>query len=279
MTEQPRSTASQLVDRLRALLDEPARALVAVDYDGTLAPIVDDPARAVPSPGAVEALTALAPRVGRLAVVTGRPVREALRVGGLEAVPGLVVLGLYGAQRWAGDRVQQAPVPRGLVAAREAVRRLLEDPPSPVVVGTTLEDKGASFAVHTRRAVDPGAALRVLRDPLARLATTHGLRLEPGRLVLELRGFGFDKGVAVRTLATTEPPCRSVLYAGDDLGDLAAFEAVRALADQGVAGWTVAAASREAPRVADAADLVVDGPAGVVELLAALAERLGADAG
>jgi trehalose 6-phosphate phosphatase len=278
VSEQPRPTAPELVARLAALVAEPSRALVAVDYDGTLAPIVDDPARAVPSAGAVEALTALGPRVGRLAVVTGRPVREVVRVGGLEAVPGLVVLGLYGAQRWVAGRVEQAPVPRGLVAAREAVRRLLADPPSPAVIGTTVEDKGGSFAVHTRRAVDPGAALRVLRDPLARLATTYGLRLEPGRLVLELRGFGFDKGVAVRTLASTDPPCRSVLYAGDDLGDLAAFDALRALAAEGVATWTVAAASREAPRVAAAADLVVDGPAGLVELLAALADRLGAGA-
>lgn len=263
-----------LPDRLGALVADPGGALVACDYDGTLAPIVADPAAAVPAPGALDALLALAGRVGRLAVVTGRPAVDAVRVGGLDAVPGLVVMGLYGAQRWAGGELTAAPRPPGLAAARAETDALLADPPSPAVAGATLEDKGGSFAVHTRRAADPDLAVRALGGPLRRIATRYGLLVEPGRLVLELRGTGFDKGVAVRALATADPPSRSVLYLGDDLGDLAAFEAVRTLREEGVEGWTVAAANPEEPRVAAAADLVVDGPPGVVALLVALAARL-----
>src|SRR6185312_10732075 len=58
-----------------AIVAAPERALVALDYDGVLAPIVDDPDQAVPAPGAIETLRRLAGRVGTLAVVTGRPAR------------------------------------------------------------------------------------------------------------------------------------------------------------------------------------------------------------
>ena len=139
--------------------------------------------------------------------------------------------------------------------------------------GTWVEDKGEALAVHTRRAADPGAALRALRGPLGELAARLGLAAEPGRLVIELRPPGADKGSALTGLAR-ERAARSVLFAGDDLGDLAAFAAVRALRDAGIPGCAVASRSAECPQVADAADLVVDGPAGVVALLAAIACHL-----
>ncbi|MBC7374159.1 MAG: trehalose-phosphatase, partial [Frankiales bacterium] len=88
------------VTGLAALQADPGRAVVALDYDGTLAPVVDRPQDAVPAPGAVAALTALAPRVGVLALVTGRPSDVVVELGGLAGVPGLIVLGQYGAQRW-----------------------------------------------------------------------------------------------------------------------------------------------------------------------------------
>ena len=81
---------------LAALLAEPARSVVAVDFDGTLAPIVERPEDARPAAGAVEALVALAGSVGRLAVVTGRGAEDVVRLGGLDRVDGLRVLGHYG---------------------------------------------------------------------------------------------------------------------------------------------------------------------------------------
>ncbi|MDT7538911.1 MAG: trehalose 6-phosphate phosphatase, partial [Actinomycetota bacterium] len=94
---------------LEALRADPARALVALDYDGTLSPIVSRPEDAVPADGAVDVLTTLAGRIGRLALLTGRPAQVVVDLAGLTAVPGLVVLGQYGVERWEGGRVTAAP--------------------------------------------------------------------------------------------------------------------------------------------------------------------------
>lgn len=256
---------------LVALLADPARALVATDYDGTLAPIVDDPATATAAPGAVGALTRLAGKVGTVAVITGRAAADAVSLGGLAEVPGLIVLGHYGAQRWQAGAFSAAPVPPGVQTAREALPGLLAGAGAPN--GTAVEDKGTALAVHTRRTADPAAALALLREPLGKLADSVGLTIEPGRFVLELRPPGMDKGTALRELAR-ERAAGAVLFSGDDLGDLAAFEAIRRLRADGVPGCAVASVSTETPQVADAADLVVDGPPGIVRLLSALAREL-----
>ena len=255
----------------------PGGVLVACDYDGTLAPIVEHPDLAVPQPGAVDALAALAPRVARLAIVTGRPAATAVRIGGLDAVPGLVVLGLYGAQRWESGRWQGPPRSARVAAALERATRLLAAGlGGPAAEGAWVEDKGESFAVHVRRAADPAGALAALAGPLAAVAADEGLVVQPGRLVLELRPGGADKGSALRSLAAElEPGPSAVLYVGDDLGDLPAFAAVRSMREHGVPGWAVAVRNDETPEVGAAADLVVADPAAVVRLLSGLATELG----
>lgn len=258
---------------LEAVLADPVGALLGCDYDGTLAPIVADPAQAWPQPGAVPALVDLADRLGHVAVVSGRPAASVVQVGGLAAVPGLVVYGLYGAERWAGGALHASVRPVELDAVLPSLSGLVET----LAPGSRIEDKGAALAVHVRGSSQPQHDLAVLRPALEALARRHGLVLEAGRLVLELRPPGADKG---RTLDrhVTEVAARSVLFVGDDLGDLAAFETVERLRGRGVAGLTVASASAETPEVAERADLVVDGPAGVVELLRSLAQALaGAD--
>jgi len=258
---------------LAAMSADPAHALVATDYDGTLAPIVDDPAAAVPVPGAVAALAVLAGRAGTVAIITGRDARDAVSLGGLAEVPGLIVLGHYGAQRWHNGVLSDPPVPPGVQTVRQALPGLLAAAGAPA--GTMVEDKGTALAVHTRRTADPAAALARLREPLSRLADSTGLTVEPGRLVLELRPPGMDKGAALRRLST-ERAAGSVLYCGDDLGDLTAFAAIRGLRAEGVPGCAVASESTESPPVAAAADLVVDGPAGIAAFLADLAGTLSA---
>jgi trehalose 6-phosphate phosphatase len=250
---------------------DPAHALFATDYDGTLAPIVDDPAEAVAAPGAVAALARLAGRVGTVAIITGRAAADAVSLGGLAEVPGLIVLGHYGAQRWQAGVLSAPPAPPGVQTVREALPGLLAEVAAPE--GTTVEDKGTALAVHTRRTADPAAALALLREPLARLAMSAALTLEPGRLVLELRPPGMDKGAALRGLAE-ERAASSVLFCGDDLGDLAAFAAIRQLRADGIPGCAVASESRETPQVAEAADLAVAGPPGIAAFLSALADEL-----
>ncbi|MFW5416018.1 trehalose-phosphatase [Nocardiopsis sp. CNT-189] len=256
---------------LAAIASEPSSALLAFDFDGTLAPIVADPRDSRPLPSVVGALAALAPLVGGTAVVTGRPAATAVDYGGLDRVPGITVLGHYGLERWEGGRLD-APEPHpGLAEVRAELPGLVEAVRArfPGARGTAVEDKDRSLAVHTRRAADPGGALREFREPLARLAERTGLAVEPGRMVVELRPPGMDKGAALAALAA-DRGARSVLYAGDDLGDLPAFAAVRRLRAGGVPGLAVCSGSAEVSALAEEADLVVDGPPGVAELLEAL---------
>jgi trehalose 6-phosphate phosphatase len=260
-------------DGLDALLSDPARAVIALDFDGTLAPIVPDPEQARAHPGAVRALAALAPQVASVAVITGRPAGVAVRHGGFAGIPGLehlVVLGHYGAERWdAVTGTVHAPAPHpGVAAVRAELPGVLESVGA--WRGTWIEEKGRAVAVHTRRAADPQAAFEALRAPLSDLAARHGLIVEPGRLVLELRPPGMDKGAALSAYVR-EVGATSVLYAGDDLGDLPAFAAVDELRKDGVPGLLVCSGSSEVTELAERADVVVDGPEGVVGLLSGLA--------
>ncbi|MEU6721433.1 trehalose-phosphatase [Nonomuraea sp. NPDC046802] len=255
---------------MKAILNDPAGAVIGLDFDGTLSPIVPDPAEAVIHPKAPAVLARLGAHVRALAVVTGRPPATVLELGpGLADVPGLVILGHYGFERWENGRIS-APPPHPGVPRVEAELPLLLD--SLGLREVMVEDKGRAVAVHTRRAPDPGAALAALREPLAKLADKHDLVVEPGRFVLELRPPGMDKGQAL-SLFLTERDARSVLFAGDDLGDLAAFEAVRAC---GLPGVTVCSGSAEVAALTELSDLVVDGPEGVVELLDELASAISA---
>jgi trehalose 6-phosphate phosphatase len=256
---------------LAAIQREPGRALIATDFDGTLAPIVADPREARADAGAVAGLRGLAGLVGTLAVITGRPAAEAVELGGFDGIHGLIVLGHYGLERWEEGELSAPPVPPGVEAARERLPRLLADAGAPE--GVRIEDKGSALAVHTRRAADPAGALTALKEPLAGLAAETGLVVEPGRLVIELRPPGMDKGAALTGLVA-ERGAGSLLFAGDDLGDLAAFAAVRALREDGYPGVTVCSASGEVSELAAEADLVVDGPGGVAALLSLLARSL-----
>ncbi|WP_159769309.1 trehalose-phosphatase [Streptomyces sp. HM190] len=285
-SENPKATLPTPVtpagrDALDAILADPGRTVVALDFDGTLAPIVPDPEQARAHPDAVTALAALAPRVLSVAVVTGRPADVAVRHGGFAGVPGLehlTVLGHYGAERWdaATDTVTAPPPHPGVAAVRAELPAVLER--AGAGEGTWIEEKGRAVAVHTRRAADPQATFEALRAPLTDLATRHGLIVEPGRMVLELRPPGMDKGVALRR-HVVDSAATAVLYAGDDLGDLPAFAAVEKLRGEGVPGLLVCSGSTEVTELSERADLVVDGPEGVVRLLARIAEVARAGAG
>lgn len=257
---------------LAALTSEPRSALIALDFDGTLAPIVPRPDQVVPHPEVVAALTDLAPYVGQVAIVTGRPALVAVELGRLSGVPRLTVLGHYGLERWHDGELQTPDPHPGVDQVRASLSDLVAQAPE----GVALEDKGHSLAVHTRRSADPRATLDALRERVVALAAAAGLEVVAGRYVLEVRPPGTDKGGALRALIE-QTRATSVLFAGDDLGDLPAVRAVHELRATGVAGLVVCADSAETPaQLRDQADLVVDGPAGVAALLHALAVALGA---
>jgi trehalose 6-phosphate phosphatase len=252
---------------LASLLAEPADALVALDFDGTLAPIVDRPELAVAHPAAPAALSAICAKVATVAIITGRPAADAVRLGGFADIAGLVVLGHYGLERWSAGRLETPAEHAGVSAARAAGARLVAQAPA----GVVLEDKGHSVAFHTRRAAHPAAVVAAIRPLVDDLARDTGLELAPGRFVLELRPPGTDKGTTLRRLVA-DTAARTVVFVGDDLGDLAAVAALRSL---DVAGLVVCSDSPESPQaLRREADLVVDGPGGVVAFLAAVADHI-----
>jgi len=264
---------------LAAMLEDPRGALLAVDYDGVLAPIVPDPTNSPPLPGAVRALARVARLLGAVAVISGRPAEVVLDYGGFAEEPGLanlVVFGHYGLQRWDArtGELSSPQAPPALAAVRRELPGLLA---GLGVDDAWIEDKTVAVAVHTRRSADPAVALATLTPVVTDCAQRHGLVVEPGRLVLEIRSPGTDKGATLRSHAR-DVAARSVCYIGDDLGDLPAFDAVRALRDNGIPGLTVASGSPEVAAVANRADLVVGGPPGVVALLTSLAATLAREA-
>ncbi|MEO5651319.1 MAG: trehalose-phosphatase [Marmoricola sp.] len=247
--------------------------VVGLDFDGTLAPIVDDPAQAHIHPAAGEVLTRLAAQVRAVAVVTGRPARQALDLGGLEAVGtaigetgrDLYVLGQYGNERWSSTdrRVISPKPPRGLATFMGELPRLLR---AGDAAEAWVEEKGLAVAVHTRRLADPRGAFERLLPVLEEAARARDLDVEPGRNVIEVRAPGMHKGMAVHRLAD-DLAAKAFVFAGDDLGDVEAFKAVEELRTQGMPGLLICSGSQEETTLAEMADLVVDGPDGVLAVL------------
>lgn len=251
-------------DLVAALRPHLPGALVATDFDGTLAPLVLDPQDSRPSAGAIEALAALANRGAHIAVITGRDAATVVRLGGLDAVPGLVVAGLYGIETWhAGDLRTPEPPPE-----LDELRGRLPDAVAAGGPDVWIEDKRLSLVVHFRRAADPQAAAEAVRGPVTTLGGELGFEVHPGSNVLELRLPGYDKAGALRRLAERRT---AALYLGDDLGDLPAFAAIRELREEGRPAYGVGVRSSQVAELAGAADLEVDDPAAAVALLRELA--------
>ena len=239
-----------------AIAAHAAHAGIFLDVDGTLAPIVPRPELARVLPDVPSILERLIRRVGVVAVISGRRSDE---VRGLVDVPGLEVVGTHGLERTAEIDA----------AAMAAITEIAS------AAGAWVEPKGAAVAVHFRSLPDPDAAARAAVGPLTELAAAHGLELVPGRAILELMPVGAPrKGDVVESLAERRE-LEAVLYAGDDVGDLDAFTALRRLRSTGRWACSVAAGGPEvSPAVLDAADLIVDGPGGVVDLLRSIADAL-----
>lgn len=271
-------TSDRSRQRYDAFVAAAAGAVIGLDMDGTLSPIVDDPTVAHIHPDAPDVLVQVARAVRAVAIITGRPARQALALGGLDEVGTaigaegreLYVFGQYGHERWSSSqrRVISPRPPLGLG------RFLAELPGVLRRAGATeayVEEKGLGVAVHTRRMPDSQDVLERVLPPVAELAQRHGLLIEPGRHVVEVRAPGTDKGQAVHTLVE-ELGATAFLFAGDDLGDLEAFDAVDELAAAGMPTLLVCSASREESVLRDRADVVVPGPPGVLDLLRQIAD-------
>jgi trehalose-phosphatase len=204
---------------LRAAVGRIARVphlLVACDYDGTLAPIVEDPTQAVPLPEAVAAIRALAalPQTA-VAVVSGRALRDLATLSRLPSEVHLV--GSHGSEFDIGFVQRLAPELRELrTRLQHAVEQIVADCP-----GVRLEPKPASIAVHTRTA--PPEVAQQVQDMLRRgPATWPGIHVSVGKAVMELLVLPTHKGTALDALRM-QLSASAVLYFGDDVTDENAF--------------------------------------------------------
>jgi trehalose-phosphatase len=264
------SAPAEVAELVAPLRSEPAGSAVLTDIDGTLAPIVDDPAAAAVPEGARAVLSDLAARYALVGCLSGRSAAEARRLVGLDE---LVYAGNHGFEvLMPGD---SEPRPDPALAgregrAREFVRGL--DPAWLAEVGLRVEDKGPIQAFHWRGAPEDGAA-EARAGELSDLAEARDLVPRRGRKVLEVRpAAGIDKGSVVRGLLAGRD-LRYAFYGGDDVTDLDAFTALRWLQGSGRldAAVCVGVASDEGPEeLSERADLLVDGPDAYLDVLRAL---------
>lgn len=241
---------------LDAARDEPARTAILLDFDGTLSPTVPDPASARPADGAVAVLEALARRYGTVAVVSGRPLSF------LEPLlpDAITISGQYGLELHVpGGRDVPDPDPARTRAITDAVGLLTAG----VRSGVLVEPKGLTITVHWRNVPETEASVRELA---AVVAAETGLEVHDAKASVELRpAVGVDKGTVVEELAAE---ATAVIYVGDDVGDLPAFESLGAMRSADRVVLRVAVDGPELPEpVREAVDVTVDGPTGAVALL------------
>jgi len=252
-----------LPDVLLPFVRDASRAALLLDFDGSIAPIVDDPASATPLPAMVDALRVLTSELALVAVVSGRTVEflaAALPVGGITLV------GLYGLERrQSGITTVDAraePWIAPIAAAADAAEAALP--------GLLVERKGnLCVTIHFRTAPERGDDAR---EVAAELARRYGIDApHRGRMAVELRPpVPVDKGTVVEELTNG---ATVAAFAGDDAGDVPAFATLVDLVRAGrlAHGVRIGVASSEAPAEILAADVVVDGPPALADLFRELA--------
>lgn len=226
-----------------------------MDVDGTLAPIVPHPDLSAVPEATLALLEDIAARYALVACVSGRAPQDVRR---LVPIPSIRIAGNHGLELLEGDQVliEEDAVP--WLLAISTVARAVE--PVAAEVGGWVEDKGATLSIHIRESGDPDGARAVLEARAVPEILAAGLVWRWGRLALEARPpIPIDKGTAVRRLLERHPEVRRSLYAGDDLTDLDALIAVDVR--------VVVQSTETPPELLPVADLLVDGPAGLAEIL------------
>jgi trehalose 6-phosphate phosphatase len=265
-------TSALLSEALAPLRANPQRAAILLDIDGTLAPIVDHAADAHVPESTRQLLIGVARTFGLVGCVSGRRASEARA---MVSIGTITYLGSHGVELLRSGWTEAVMDP----GVADWVRRIHDfgreaDTADVRKLRVRLEDKGAIVAFHWRGAPDEDAA-RAAIDAIAQRAEAAGLRTHWGRKVLEVRPpVKIDKGAGIRRLLDeVGPEIDSAMYVGDDTTDLDAFRALTELVTEGrlTRAVRVGVASQESPsEITGEADIVVNGPEGVSQLLAAL---------
>jgi len=254
--------------RIAAFVNEPARAGLFLDFDGTLSEIVHVPSAARPVGGAGPLLDRLAARFALVAIVSGRGAAELAEwLGG-----DVEIWGIHGAEHAVAGRIvlsqRVAPYAELMGVVRDEAHDRIERLD---LEGVVVEDKGVMVGMHFRAATDVEKARMLLDEVADELAAKHGLVRAEGRLAYELRPpIKFSKSEVVLA-RSAELDLRAAMFVGDDLVDLPGFDALDELEEAGAATVRVAVRSDEVPdELLRRADVVVEGPPGVLEFLRGL---------
>ncbi|PZU06855.1 trehalose-phosphatase [Sphingomonas sp.] len=212
--------------RLAPPVDLIRDASLFLDFDGTLVDIADRPEAVIVSDRLLGTLAALESALpGRVAIVTGRPLAQ---IAALLEIPQLVFSGSHGAEMlWPDGSRRDAQPPAWLAPTRSRLETFGRSRP-----GVLVETKPFGIALHYRQAPDEERACRSFAENLAEASDIEVLH---GKMVVELRMLGADKGAAVATFMN-EPPMAGTrpLVFGDDVTDEAAFAMARKLGGAGV---------------------------------------------
>ncbi|HYP48325.1 MAG TPA: trehalose-phosphatase [Thermoleophilaceae bacterium] len=259
-----------MAETLRPLTEEPARAALFCDIDGTLAPIVRRAEDAHVPPEISVLLGRLGRRFGLVACVSGRSVAEARRLVGVGSI---AYAGSHGAELLEPGATRPRLVP-AFKSWEGRVKRFTHERDTSELrrLRVRIEDKGPIMTFHWRGVPDEDAA-RTHVEGIAGQAESAGLHTHWGRKVLEIRPpVPIGKGQALRDMVAAAKP-RVALFGGDDATDLDAFEALDSLVQDGALSGAVKVGVRsdEGPAaIVERADLVVDGVEGFARVLTAL---------
>jgi trehalose 6-phosphate phosphatase len=246
------------LEPLLSALDRRPFALLS-DVDGTISRMAPSPDLAVVTPRSRELLEALSHLI-LVAVVSGRDTPDLLR---MLQLPDIVYISLHGLAWWIAGAEDLAPEAQDyrdytLEAASELAHVKRVD-------GLVMEVKSVGLALHYRGARNPRSARAQILRAIESSAAARRFTVREGIKVVELRPpVGINKGIAVRRLVDRFR-LRGLVYLGDDLTDLDAFDEVRRLRQSNaVAGFSLGVRHAEAPdAVVDLADFVLEDIEGV----------------
>ena len=225
---------------------------LVMDFDGVLSPITDDPNASELLPGTDKILEGLASKLSVVALLSGRP---ASFLATRATIPGVELYGSYGLEYVGDNGIEVVPDAQQWTSAVQQATEILHQELDGIE-GIYVEDKSLAVAVHWRRAQDRDSAAKLIAPQVRKVTEIYGLRREPGKFVEELRmPLEQDKGTALRRIISSRN-LQSVVYAGDDHGDLPAFEAAAA-----AGGYTLVIDGPDtAPEVGKVSGAHLDGP-------------------
>jgi trehalose 6-phosphate phosphatase len=251
-----------IADRIELLRRERSQTGIFLDFDGTLAPIVEDREAAAIVPEGPEVLTALARLYRVVAFISGRGAADLYpRVG----APGPRYFGLYGAEEMTPDGLIQAPKAAEWRRSVETMSaQAVELIRANELTGCEAENKDLALSLHYRNS-GHAEAPQALAAWARQAAVTHGFVLGTGRMVLELKPASVSKAETFVRLAG-ESGVRNALIAGDDAADVEMMRRSVGVVPGSLV--RVGVVSAEAPAgMLENSDLQVKSPQGVVELL------------